>query len=78
MDKLVCKIIEEFEINLTINKIYEPLRYDKSFKTYLVKNDNGDLMWINEIRFITLVEERRNKITKIKNEIHQRTNRKNV
>ena len=78
MDKLVCKIIEEFEINLTINKIYEPLRYDKSFKTYLVKNDNGDLMWFNEIRFITLVEERRNKITKIKNEIHQRTIRKNV
>lgn len=78
MDKLVCKNNEGFNKNLTINKIYDPIRYDKTFNTYLIQNDIGHLMWFNEIRFITLVEERRNKITKIKNEIHQRTIRKNV
>lgn len=78
MDKLVCKNNEGFNINLTINKIYVPIRYDKTFNTYLIQNDIGHLMWFNEIRFIKLTEERRNKLNKIKNEIHQRYNRKNV
>lgn len=70
MDKLICKNIEGFEINLTINKIYEPLRYDKSVKTYLVEDDIGEHMWFNEIRFINLLEDRKNKINKIKNKIN--------
>ena len=54
---------------LTLYKIYYVLKYDKYQKTVLIENNNGDKVWYNETRFINIIEDRKNKINKIKESI---------
>ena len=64
MEKQLIKVIciNNYNLYLTIGKVYEAI---VNYQTYSVINDKGHHMDYQKIKFITLEEQRQNKISEI-------------